>query len=303
MKKSSKLVIVVVYPGVEKFLKDYFSTILFQIEHDFDLLILNDQANLDISKICHKRIKIINIEDKMSFAQIRYEGILYGIQNQYETIIFTDADDYYSKNRISLSEEMLKNYSFVFNEIELVDSKKKKIRSNVLLHLGVKMEYDNIDEIIDKNYFGLSNTAVNVKEIKSLYIPKDIIAVDWWIFTVLLLNGCKGRFIKEVKTYYRQSEINLVGFCNKLNEKRLMLGIKVKTNHYKNLIEFCEGNHLEKEKLLYKRKLDEMKELKYKLKNPGFRERYMEVINYNYDRIFCGWWSEILPINKWSKYA
>lgn len=303
MKKSKTLVIVVIYPEVEKFLEDYISTVLLQTEQDFDLLILNDHADIDICKIFPKSRKIIEIEDAISPAQIRYKGISYAIRNQYKNIVFTDADDYYSKNRISLSKEKLEEYSFVFNEIDIVNSEKEKQQSNILLRSKVKMQYNNIDAIIDKNYFGLSNTAVNVKELKALYIPEGIIAVDWWIFTLLLLNGRKGVFIKEAKTYYRQSEINLVGFWKELNKKRLWMGIKVKTNHYKNLIDYCFHNNLRKERLIYNRKFTEMKELNDKIRDSAFRKTYIDVLNKNYDRVFNGWWSEILSLSEWRKYA
>ena len=53
----------------------------------------------------------------------------------------------------------------------------------------------------------------------------------------------------------------------------------------------------------YEAKKEEIRELKYALEESGFKDRYMEVVNSNIDRIHRGWWSEIVPLNDWRKYA
>lgn len=274
-----------------------------QTEQNFDLLLLNDHFGEVIYKKLSRYTILMDIEDGITPAEIRFRGISYGVQNKYKRIIFTDTDDYFSDNRIEASIRKLKKYDFVYNEIDLVDSDKNNLQFNYMGRIGIESEYRNISDMVDKNLFGLSNSAIASAELRDIYIPREIIAVDWWIFSILLLKGCKGGFIANAKTYYRQSDQNIVGVRTKLNAKRLQIGVKVKLIHYKNIINYCNQSKLEKEKEIYNAKLEEMIELNEGITNSPFRRKYIDVINRNYDDIFRGWWSEILPIGEWEKYA
>jgi hypothetical protein len=53
----------------------------------------------------------------------------------------------------------------------------------------------------------------------------------------------------------------------------------------------------------YETKKDEIQELQYALAESDFRVRYMDAINANMNKIYRGWWSEILTLNDWEKYA
>ncbi len=299
---SNTLLIGIIYQGVENYLVDYCNSIEFQDTNDFDVLILNDKYG-GAFPLNNSRIHLVNIEGELTPAEIRMLGIKYTLENSYKYVVFSDIDDYFSPNRISSSKKKLTKFDFVYNNLFLINESERIINESYCNYLKIKKEYNSYLDLIDKNLFGLSNTAVRVEKLKNLYIPKEIIAVDWWIFTLLLLNGCKGGLVEEARTYYRQSEISLIGMGKKLNEKRLNLGVKVKTNHYKNLIVYCAKNNLVKEKVIYNKKFEEMVELAEEIGNPAFRKRYIEVINKNYDEIFSGWWSEILPIDEWRKYA
>lgn len=220
---------------------------------------------------------------------MRTNAIKYAIDNEYTYMVWTDTDDFFSRNRVGTSVIWLQTgYDFVFNEIDLVDEGGKPVEVSVLTRIGVKDEYDNADEILDRNIFGLSTTAVRVDVLRGLRVPKDIIAMDWFLYTCLLRNGYKGKFI-NAKTYYRQTDDSLVGMGRELTDKRLYRGIGVKSVHYKNV-----GLH---------DKAREMSGLLKEVQDDAFREHYIGVVNDNMDEIYKGWWSEILPIPAWEQYA
>ena len=299
---SNTLLIGIIYQGVENYLANYCNSIEFQDTNDFNVLILNDKYR-GAFPLNNSRIHLVNIEDKLTPAEIRILGIKYALENNYKYVVFSDTDDYFPSNRISLSKKKLTKFDFIYNNLILINESGTIINEFYSNYLKIKKKCNSYLNLIDKNLFGLSNTGVRVERLKNIKIPKEIIAVDWWIFTLLLLNGRKGGFVEEAKTYYRQSENNFIGFGKRLNEKRLRLGIKVKINHYKNVKIYCDKNNLGKEEKIYSNKLAEMEELNKEMKNPVFRKRYIEVMNKNYDEIFSGWWSEILPIEEWRKYA
>ena len=57
----------------------------------------------------------IMISENMSPGIIRYDGLHYAIKNNYRNLIFSDIDDYFSTNRISLSIRELEKFDFVFS--------------------------------------------------------------------------------------------------------------------------------------------------------------------------------------------
>ena len=300
-RKNNTLLIGVIYPKVQKYLADYCESIKSQDMSEFDILILNDGFTGGFP-LKNKRIAIIDIKNNLTPAEIRMLGIKYAIENDYKYVIFSDTDDYFSSNRISVSINKLENYDFVFNELYLINEKKDVIQKSYYNNNLIKIEYTSYLEIINRNLFGLGNTAVKISRLKDLFIPKEIIAVDWWIFTILLLNKCKGRFIKEAITYYRQHTNNFVGISKKLNKTILQKGIKTKQIHYKNLLIYCEDHKMKETTKMYSKKLEEINTLNKYIQDDSFCKRYIDVINKNYSEIFNGWWSEILPISEWRKY-
>lgn len=301
MKKNNTLLLGVIYQSVDKYLLDYCKSIKSQDINRFDILILND-GFIGGFPLKNKRITIIDIKNKLTPAEIRMLGIKYAIENDYKYVIFSDTDDYFSLNRISVSINKLEKYDFVFNEFCLTNEKRDIIQKSYYNNILKKVEYTSYLEIINGNLFGLGNAAVKVNKLKELFIPKEIIAVDWWIFSILLLNKCKGRFIEEAITYYRQHNNNFIGINKKLNKNILQKGIKTKQIHYKNLLTYCKDHKIKEATKIYYKKLEEINTLNKYMQDDSFCKRYIEVINKNYSKIFNGWWSEILPIKEWRKY-
>jgi len=299
--KNNALLIGVIYPKVQKYLSDYCKSIKSQDMNKFDILILND-GFISRFPLKNKRITIIDIKNKLTPTEIRMLGIEYAIENNYKYVIFSDTDDYFSLNRISVSINKLEKYDFVFNELYLINEKKDVIQKSYYTNILKKVEYLSYLEITNRNLFGLGNTAAKVIKLKDLFIPKEIIAVDWWIFSILLLNKYKGGFIKEAITYYRQHNNNFIGISKKLNKTILQKGIKVKQIHYKSLLRYCEDRKMKEATKIYSKKLEEINTLNKYIQDNNFCKRYIEVINKNHSKIFNGWWSEILPINELRKY-
>ncbi len=303
MNRKKTLLMVVVFPGIIQFLRDYLRSVNIQTDREFNLLILSDQLEYEYFEVDSDNCTIINIAESLSPAEIRLVGIKYAVKQDYHYLIFSDADDFFSSNRIEASVATLKHHDFVFNDINLVNIKGDTLTKKYLSFIGAQHQYNDYKNIINYNMFGMSNAGVRAHLLKDFYIPEDIIAVDWWIFTFLLLNGAKGKFINEATTFYRQTNNNTVGMNKKLNEQRLSFGISVKTRHYKNVLSYCINNKLDFATRDYSDKLEEMKELSEAIKDAKFKKLYIDAVNENFDQIYKGWWSEILPLKDWGKYA
>lgn len=293
------LVFGVIYISVEKYLDDYFSSLDKQTYTEFDILIIEDGLDLP-QKYRRKNLITQKSEEGYTPADIRYNGIEYSRNNNYEVIIFTDCDDFFSENRIEKTIHSLKNVDFCVNKLIPIDESGKIIDGTKNIIIPSQL---SLNEILNANFFGMSNTAINLNSLpKNFYIPTDLIAVDWWLYTILLLHNRKYTYEENVSTFYRQHDNNIVGITSFLDKEKLLKGIRVKFLHYTNLLEYCEKLGLLDYAALLKKRVFEVSELKTKVHDECFIENYMTIINNNYDRIKTGWWSEILPLNEWSKY-
>lgn len=284
------LLLGVIYKGVEKFLDDYFCSIDKQTYNNFDTLIIEDEFKLPV-KYFRDRLICIEVVNK-SIAEIRSIGINYAKTNNYDLIIFTDCDDFYSPNRVEIIVYLIINSDFVVNRIIPVDSfgKTLELQSNIDTNFYNKLSFNGI---IEKNYFGLSNTAIKVNSLPiDFYLPKDIIAVDWWLYSFMLVNKRIFQYSDKAFTYYRQHTSNLVGAINDLDEKKLINGLNIKLIHYKYLAEYLMkfGKEYEFELLSIISIYDD---LKTKLLDKDFLRSYLLKKEKLSKKVFDGWWGDI----------
>lgn len=293
------LVFGVIYTGVEKYLEDYFCSLDQQTYANFDILIIEDGLDLP-QKYCRNNLIKKKSSEKNTPADIRYFGIEYSRNNNYDVIIFTDCDDFFSENRVERSIQSLKSADFYVNKLIPIDEFGKIIDG--IDNITVPSQL-GINEILNANYFGMSNTALNIKSLpKDFYIPSDLVAVDWWLYTILLLKNRKYISDEKVITFYRQYYKNTIGITSFLDKGRLQKGINVKKIHYTTLLEYCKKMGLIDCCLLLKKSILELNELSTRAQDENFIKNYITVINKNMDKIKTGWWSEILSLSIWNKY-
>jgi len=261
-----------VFPMKKRYLYDFFDSLNKQTYTKFDVIVVND-GYVGFKELTGKfnALNIIELQCSDSPAKNREFGIKYIKRNNYDVLIFGDSDDYFDDNRIQLSVELLANIDIVVNDITLFDDQQgvylKKYISN-RIHDGLEVE---LDFIKDKNIFGLSNTAINVIILDEFSFDRDLIAVDWYLYSILLLQNRKALFTNKTITYYRQYENNTVGIGVRTIET-ILKGIWIKEKHYSLLkreddsyISLYEDNCKLKKKI---EDLLEFKELSEDVENP-----------------------------------
>lgn len=224
-----------IFPMDEQYLFDFFNSLDNQTYKKFDIIIVND-GYLGFSKLIqqYSHLNILEISSASSISKNREYGINYVIDNGYDILIFGDSDDYFEANRIQKSLELLKDYDIVINDLSLFDIKgvyEAKYFSNRLKNL-TQIEFEFIR---DKNIFGLSNTAIKLDKVNKVFFSEDLIAVDWYLFSMFLLEGKIAVFTNETVTYYRQYPHNIVGL-KEFDKKNFERAINIKRKHYEALV-------------------------------------------------------------------
>jgi len=223
------------FPMEESFLYDFFDSLKEQTYKLFDVIVVNDgyQNFKEIKTNYDEYLNIVELQYSNTPAKNREHGINYCIDANYDILIFGDSDDYFDKKRIEISIELLRKNDIVVNDLSLFDE--NGIYEN--RYISNRIENNSIVDfefIKDKNIFGLSNTAILLKDFENIEIPDNLIAVDWYIFSLLLLNNKKAIFTNKTISFYRHHQGNIVGLKS-LDLESLKRGLDVKKRHYEKL--------------------------------------------------------------------
>nr|WP_297767866.1 glycosyltransferase family A protein [uncultured Butyrivibrio sp.] len=233
----------VIYTSAIKFADDFLRSLEAQTNRDFTLLLVNDDVDekelMGLLNRYNIKNKIVSYQEQLSPAELRIRLLLEAKKDGVDYLVLGDIDDYFSVNRVETCVENLdrqKKISFVYND--LYESNGDRIMPELPLEVG------DYGDILNHNYLGLSNTALNLSHLSfdfldSLHGIKTHV-FDWYLFSRLLLNGAEGRFVNDTCTYYRFHENNFVGMPSNtadLLEKEL----QVKEEHYKLLSKFSDN--------------------------------------------------------------
>lgn len=207
-----------VFPENEKFLKPFFNSLSAQTYKNFDLVIVNDNfKNLDFYKKLYSNLNFIIVNSSNTPAKNREVGINFCIDHNYEVLVFGDSDDYFKDNRIEKLLEFLIKADVVVNDLSLCDDNgvyEKNYLSNRLKNLDVI----DLKFIKDKNVFGMTNTAIKLKNIEKVSFNRKIMAIDWYFFSSILKKGLIAIFTNETESFYRQHKNNISGLSIKNNK-------------------------------------------------------------------------------------
>lgn len=261
-----------IFPSNSLFLKNFFSSLELQDYQDFDIVLINDGFN-NIENFIPSKIKnrVYIFEGNGSIPKIRQIGINLVLELGYKYVVFGDSDDFFQANRISESLKGLSRTHVCFNDLSIFKDEKildKYYWRKRLIGVGLLTK----NWLFDKNCIGLGNSAVRSEVLLNIEIPENIIAVDWFLFSIIL-QKFNAKFLKNTLTFYRQHTNNLVGGVNCIDEMLVLQAIEVKKNHYSNFTQipdyilknFETNISYLSSQTIFKHYLNELNELDYNL--------------------------------------
>lgn len=235
-KRDSKIKILfgtVLYPQSYQFFEKFMSSIKHQTYKDFDLLIIYEEINKKDIEPFIKGFQGLVLYKKIEAGKPIYLSrcMLLEIAKimKYDLLILGDSDDYFYENRV---ERYLESYddSYVAYYNHLVDFENNRIFPEL-------KEVTLLDDLIEKNYLGLTNTGINLNRLnsdilKKMYLGKTNI-FDWYMFSILLNCVGNAKLVPNTGTYYRIYSNNIAD-----NRKDIRKEINVKLNHYQLLLPY-----------------------------------------------------------------
>ena len=227
----------VVYLEALDFFDEFINSLKSQDSQCFEILLINDNINQCFLKKKLKDydaqfLRRVSIVDKsvelLEPYELRIQIFKEALARNIDLLILLDCDDLAKDNRVScIIGQYNEEYAFFYNDILSFDGKE--------IMPGIPEITDRIDGILECNYLGLSNCAINMRQItaefiKSLYEARTLV-FDWYLFSRILLDKRKGKKINGTCTYYRIHEKNIAGMLSS-EKSRLEKERRIKIIHY-----------------------------------------------------------------------
>lgn len=282
-----------IYPVDKLYISDFFESLVKQTNNSFDIIIINDGfGSIDKIVKTYSSLNIIEVPAANSIAKNRELLIKYAIDCGYHYAIFGDIDDYFDARRVEVLKSLLKDNDIVINDLNTFSNRdmsnvnrinEVKITKKIFSTRVKNLSIIKLDFILEKNIFGLSNTAIKLTGLTSedISFPPPLIAVDWYFFSHLLLKNKRAIFTNDTVSYYRQHDENTAGI-GIINASSILKAIDVKLIHYR---------FMKKENNQYKYLYEQTYQLAIWLKNKDNIDKYL-LIN-NAKLINPLWWETI----------
>lgn len=210
-------VIIFIYESAVKYFNDLSISLNIQTNKDFEVIFFNDnvrEPNKYFSCL-NMSYSIRNLSSKTPI-ELRYEGLMELINDNFDYYIFQDCDDFLDKNRVEIVTCLASTYKLISNDLTLVDESgqilddfiwKKRLNKRIFTH-------ENLESF---NFVGLGNTSISKSLLK--YLPSKPLdnfeAIDWYIFyNILKESKAIGYFTSETAIFYRQHPENTIGALN-----------------------------------------------------------------------------------------
>ena len=173
--------------------------------------------------------------DAVGAAALR--GKLFAAARRFPTegLMFIDYDDMIIADALPRMSDALSSAPIAYGDLLVTD---ENGNSGSTLAFGADELPSRIDQaemLFDGNCLGLSNTAVrrDILLEEDERVPAGLVAVDWWLFTRLLLRGHAAVAVEGPVAAYRQYAGNTLGAQGKLTLAGLQGRLAALQAHYR----------------------------------------------------------------------
>ncbi len=178
-----------IYPGVEKYLPDWYHSVRTQTDQNFTLWIGLDSLTVKSA------IDAVGMDPKATWvpaapgdspAQVRQRA-LESLVETCDGVVLVDSDDIMHPTRVASARQSLRTADLTGCALRFVDQGGEDMGISFRLPAQTSPE-----EILPRNnVFGLSNSAFRSEVLRRcLPIPADVVLVDWYLSTQE--RGCWG---------------------------------------------------------------------------------------------------------------
>ena len=171
----------VFYSGAECFLKDFLSSLKEQSYKEFDLIIVNDGFEVGEFENLLCNLNVVEIKFSSTVSKNREYGLNYIKRAGYKYLILCDVDDFFSRKRVEISLNMLREFDVVVNDVDIVSNRNEILinkMKKIALISGITGQDGSFlaEFLIEKGYevHGIlrRSSSFNTARIEHLYLDE-----------------------------------------------------------------------------------------------------------------------------------
>lgn len=180
-------------------------------------------------------LKLTRCPAGSSPASIRRIMLSQAVYSGADVLIFADMDDMLLANAPNSHITALAEADFSYGDLCLMDAQGHDLKRRFFDGVDVPWSVADVADLQRRNFLGLSNTAIRTDCLPAaaFHVPDDIVAVDWWLFTTLLLAGRRGARTAAPVTRYRQHDVNTLGAVPPATPDALKQRYVIMQRHYR----------------------------------------------------------------------
>ncbi len=253
MPRTALALYTTVYPGVERYVTEWYKSVCEQTDRDFELWIgLDELERESVQQLLGVDVKANWIEGAPgdSPAQVR-EKALAMIVNVASEVVLVDSDDLLHPTRVAAARLALQTSDLAGCALRLVGQQGEDLESIFTLP-----SHRRPDDVLPRNnVFGFSNSAYRVELLKRILpIPADAVLVDWFMSTRAWLLDTKLSFDCEPRMDYRQHPQNMALVRLPFSSDQVIRATALVSGHFKLVLadppkEFIHSRFLELERV------------------------------------------------------
>ena len=195
-----------VYNG-EKYIKEQLISIVNQLPHSYDEIIISDDGSTDNTITIIQEIK----DDRIIIHNSESRNVIYNFENAIKRatgnyIFLSDQDDIWYPNKIKTALFYLQSNIMIYSNLSMF--KGSDINTSKLLYNKNKKLEGFVKNFIRNNCVGATVAFNNELSKHLLPFPKNISMHDIWIVLLAEVYGTT-KFINEPLIYYRRHGNNL----------------------------------------------------------------------------------------------
>jgi len=221
-----------IYPGVERYLADWFASVRRQTDRDFRLWVGLDEVSVEAARAAmggDPDAVWVPGRTGDSPATIRQRALA-RIVERHDAVVLVDSDDVMHATRVATARAMLRTNDLVGCALRLVDE------WGANMDLAFTLPPDLAPESVfpRTNAFGLSNSAYRVEVLRRcLPIPAAAALVDWFLSTRAWLFGARLWFGTRAEMDYRQHGANMARVRAPFPEQQVLEDVQRVRLHFR----------------------------------------------------------------------
>jgi hypothetical protein len=227
-----------VYPGCERFLPDWYASVLAQTDQRFDLWISLDALTMQQVEAASGRslsaAQFVAANPGDTPADVR-ERALEKLIACYDAIVFVDADDLLHPTRVEAAREALATSDLCGCALHLAD----EAGTHLGIPFGAPPHGADLAGLLPRyNVFGLSNSAYRSATLaRCLPLPSACVLIDWLLASRAAASGAVLGFDDVPRMVYRRHDHNCAPVLPPFTPRQVLTAASLLVQHYACLLD------------------------------------------------------------------